>query len=41
MYSSRIFGEWFGGKDCGLCTYNPSAKEVGYDGFLYEATQSF
>jgi hypothetical protein len=25
---SRIFGTWFGGKDCWLCTYNSSAKEV-------------
>ncbi len=27
---------------CGLCPYNPSAKEVGgLDGFLYEAAQNF
>jgi hypothetical protein len=27
MYRSRIFGDRFGGQDCGLCTYNPHAKE--------------
>jgi hypothetical protein len=31
----HIFGARFGGKDCGLCPYNPSAEEVG--GFLYES----
>jgi hypothetical protein len=36
------FGARFGGKDCGLCPYNPSAEEVGgLDGFLYEAAQNF
>jgi hypothetical protein len=31
-----------GGKDCGLCPYNPSAEEVGgLYGFLYEALKSF
>ncbi len=31
---------WF--RYCGLCTYNPPAKEVGWlEGFLYEAVQSF
>jgi hypothetical protein len=29
MYSSRTFGDRFGGKSCGLCTYNPPAEEVG------------
>ncbi len=29
-------------KDCGICSYNPSAEEVvGLDGFLYEAAQNF
>jgi hypothetical protein len=37
-----MFRAWFGGKDCGLCPYNPSAEEVGgLDGFLYEAAQNF
>jgi hypothetical protein len=32
-----IFGDRFGGKDCGLCPYNPSVEEVGgLDEFLYE-----
>jgi hypothetical protein len=36
---SRIFGTWFGGKDCGLCTF---AEEVGgLDGFLFESAQNF
>ncbi len=26
---SRIFGDWFGGKDCDLCQYNLIAGEVG------------
>jgi hypothetical protein len=32
MYISHItvFGDWFGGKDYSLCTYNLSAKEVGW-----------
>jgi hypothetical protein len=25
-----LFGDWFGGQDCSLCTYNLSAKEVGW-----------
>jgi hypothetical protein len=32
-----FLGGWFGGKDCGLCTYNPPAEE---DGFLYEAARN-
>jgi hypothetical protein len=35
------FWSRFGGKDCGLCQYNPSAEEVGgLDGW-YEAAQNF
>jgi hypothetical protein len=42
MYSSCNFGDYFGGKDCVLCTYNPPAEEVGgLDGFLYEVAQNF
>jgi hypothetical protein len=38
---SRIFGDRFGGKDCGLYPYNPSAEEVGgLEVFLYEAAQN-
>jgi len=38
-----MLGAGFGGKDCGLCQYNPSAEEVGgcWDGFLYEMAQNF
>ncbi len=35
---SSIFGDWFGGKDCGLWPYN---KLGGLDAFLYEAAQNF
>jgi hypothetical protein len=31
---SPTFGDQFGGKDCGLCPYSPSAKEVGGLGFF-------
>jgi hypothetical protein len=32
----------FGGKDCGLCPYNPAVEEVGgLEVFLYEAAQNF
>ncbi len=38
---SRIFGVWFGGKDRGLCPYNPWSHQVGgLDAFLYEAAQN-
>ncbi len=36
----HIFGDRFAGKDCGLCLYNPSAREVGGLGVLYEAAQN-
>jgi hypothetical protein len=37
-----LFGDWFGGKDCILYTYNLCAEEVGWlDGFFYEAAQNF
>jgi hypothetical protein len=39
---SRILGSLFGGKDCSLCPYNPSAEEVGgFYEFLYEVAQNF
>jgi hypothetical protein len=39
---SRIFGARFGGKDCGLCPYNPWSQQLGgLDAFLYEAAQTF
>ncbi len=38
---SRIFGDRFGGKDCGLWPYNPSQQVGGLDAFLYEAAQNF
>jgi hypothetical protein len=39
---SRIFRGRFGGKDCGLGPYNPSAKEVGgLKVFLYAAAQNY
>jgi hypothetical protein len=42
VYFPRIFGDLFGGKECGLCTYNPSAREVGgLEGCLNEAAQNF
>jgi hypothetical protein len=32
----------FGGKDCGLCPYNPSAEDVGgLEVYLHEAAQNF
>ncbi len=32
---SRIFGAWFGGKDRGMCPYNPWSQQVGgLDAFL-------
>jgi hypothetical protein len=31
------FGDQFGRKDCGLCSYNPFAEEV----FFYEVPQNF
>ncbi len=37
---SRISGDRFGGKDCGLWPYNPWYQQVG-DAFLYEAAQNF
>jgi hypothetical protein len=37
-----FFGDWFCRKDCGLCTHNPSAKEVGgLEIFLNEPAQDF
>jgi hypothetical protein len=42
LYFPRIFGDWFGGKECGLCTYNPCAREEGgLEGYLNEAAQNF
>jgi hypothetical protein len=40
---SLIFGDSFGGNDCGLCPCkNQSAKEVGgLEVFLYEVAQNF
>ncbi len=36
------FGDWFCGKDFGLCTYNTCAEhEGGLEAFLYEADQNF
>jgi hypothetical protein len=37
-----FYGNKFGGKDGGLCTHNPPAKEVGLLGvFLYAMAQNF
>jgi hypothetical protein len=35
LLTLRIFGARLGGKDCGLCPYNPSAAG-GLEGFWYE-----
>jgi hypothetical protein len=40
---SRIFGTWFGGKDCWFVPIysNSSVEEIGgLDGFLFEAAQN-
>jgi hypothetical protein len=38
---SCVLGDGFSGKDCRLCPFNPSAKEVGgLEVFLYEAAQN-
>jgi hypothetical protein len=41
LFFPRIFGDWFGGKEFGLCTYNPSAREVGGLEEWSEAAENF